>query len=301
MGEAEVVLAARLRPTCSSPIRSTSRSGPPSGCAAWRERGRVAIGVDSVEGAAAGRPATSRRTGVEVVVEVDSGQHRTGCPPEDAGSVAVAAARAGLTVRGVFTFPGHSYAPDAMATAAADEARALATARAAVEREGLEVVCRQRRFDTELRPSRHRCAHRGPAGRLRLRRRPAVGARQHAAGVDRADLPRHRGQPWPGAALVLDAGSKALGRRPRGVQHRLRPAARPPGGADRPALRAPRRGRPRRGTAPPGRQPARRRPEPRAAPRSTSPTTCGSRSTTSCGPGRSPPGGGTVESRHALG
>ena len=53
--------------------------------------------------------------------------------------MAVAAARAGLTVRGVFTFPGHSYAPDGMATAAADEARALATARAAVEREGLEV------------------------------------------------------------------------------------------------------------------------------------------------------------------
>ena len=102
------------------------------------ERGRVAIGVDSVEGAArAGRHLA--QYGVEVVVEVDSGQHRTGCPPEEAGTVAVAAARAGLTVRGVFTFPGHSYAPDGMATAAADEARALTTARAAVEGEGLEV------------------------------------------------------------------------------------------------------------------------------------------------------------------
>ena len=111
--------------------------------------------MDSVEGAArAGRYLAPY--GVEVVVEVDCGQHRTGCPPEDAGSVAVAAARAGLTVRGVFTFPGHSYAPDAMATAAADEARALATARAAVEREGLEVVRGQRRLDTELRPPRHR-------------------------------------------------------------------------------------------------------------------------------------------------
>ncbi|MDX6373330.1 MAG: hypothetical protein QOD98_2318 [Nocardioidaceae bacterium] len=102
------------------------------------ERGRVAIGVDSVEGAArAGRLLAPY--GVEVVVEVDCGQHRTGCPPEEAGSVAVAAARAGLTVRGVFTFPGHSYAPDGMVTAAADEARALTTARAALEREGLEV------------------------------------------------------------------------------------------------------------------------------------------------------------------
>jgi D-serine deaminase-like pyridoxal phosphate-dependent protein len=105
---------------------------------ALAERGRIAIGVDSVDGAArAGRHLPPYA--VEVVVEVDCGQHRTGCPPEEAGAVAIAAARAGLTVRGVFTFPGHSYGPDAMATAAADEARALSAARAAVERHGLEV------------------------------------------------------------------------------------------------------------------------------------------------------------------
>jgi D-serine deaminase-like pyridoxal phosphate-dependent protein len=102
------------------------------------ERGPVAIGVDSVEAAArAGRHLAPY--GVEVVVEVDCGQHRNGCLPEEAGSVAVAAARAGLRVRGVFTFPGHSYAPDALESAARDEARALAAARGAVEREGLEV------------------------------------------------------------------------------------------------------------------------------------------------------------------
>jgi D-serine deaminase-like pyridoxal phosphate-dependent protein len=103
------------------------------------EQGAVAIGVDSVEGAArAGRLVAPY--GVEVVVEVDSGQHRTGCPPEEAGAVAVAAARAGLRVRGVFTFPGHSYAPDARAAAAADEAAALATARDAVLAQGLDVA-----------------------------------------------------------------------------------------------------------------------------------------------------------------
>ncbi len=102
------------------------------------ERCSVAIGVDSVEGAArAGRLLAPY--GVEVVVEVDSGQHRTGCPPEEAGRVAVAAARSGLRVRGVFTFPGHSYAPDGMAAAAADESRALTTARDAMLAEGLEV------------------------------------------------------------------------------------------------------------------------------------------------------------------
>ena len=57
------------------------------------ERATVAIGVDSVEGAArAGRLLAP--FAVEVVVEVDSGQHRTGCRPDEAGAVAVAAARA---------------------------------------------------------------------------------------------------------------------------------------------------------------------------------------------------------------
>ena len=103
------------------------------------ERAAVAIGVDSVEGAArAGRLLGT--SGVEILVEVDSGQHRSGCRPGDAGGVAVAAARAGLRVRGVFTFPGHSYAPDGRAAAAADEARALAGARDELVREGLEVA-----------------------------------------------------------------------------------------------------------------------------------------------------------------
>jgi D-serine deaminase-like pyridoxal phosphate-dependent protein len=102
------------------------------------ERGRIAIGVDSVEGAArAGR--LLAQSGAEVVVEVDCGQHRTGCAPEDAGAVALAATRAGLVVRGVFTFPGHSYTAQGRAAAGTDEALALAAARDAVERQGLEV------------------------------------------------------------------------------------------------------------------------------------------------------------------
>lgn len=106
---------------------------------ALAERGRVAIGVDSVE--AAGRVGRLLgQYGVDVLVEVDSGQHRTGCPPPEAGTVAAAAARAGALVRGVFTFPGHSYDPNGMASAAADEALALTNARAAVEGEGLEVA-----------------------------------------------------------------------------------------------------------------------------------------------------------------
>jgi D-serine deaminase-like pyridoxal phosphate-dependent protein len=102
------------------------------------ERATVAFGVDSVEAAAtAGRLLGG--TDVEVLVEVDSGQHRTGCVPDDAGAVGAVAARAGLRVRGVFTFPGHSYSPGGGASAADDERRALAAARDAMQANGLEV------------------------------------------------------------------------------------------------------------------------------------------------------------------
>jgi D-serine deaminase-like pyridoxal phosphate-dependent protein len=95
---------------------------------------RLAIGVDSVRGAAtAGALLAGSR--VEVVVEVDSGHHRSGVEPALAGDVALAAR--GLGVRGVFTFPGHSYAPDGRAAAARDEATALAAARTSLEAAGL--------------------------------------------------------------------------------------------------------------------------------------------------------------------
>ncbi|HEU4810657.1 MAG TPA: alanine racemase [Nocardioides sp.] len=97
----------------------------------------VAIGVDSVEGAAnAGRLLGD--SAVEVLVEVDSGQHRSGVLPGDAGEVAVTAQRTGLTVRGVFTFPGHSYAPDALVSAAEDEATALRLAADSLRAAGIE-------------------------------------------------------------------------------------------------------------------------------------------------------------------
>ncbi|GAB3262653.1 D-TA family PLP-dependent enzyme [Nocardioides dilutus] len=102
------------------------------------ERATIAFGVDSVEAAAnAGRLLGG--TGIDVLVEVDSGQHRTGCAPADAGAVAAVAARAGLRVRGVFTFPGHAYSPGGRASAAGDESRALAAARDSMQAQGLEV------------------------------------------------------------------------------------------------------------------------------------------------------------------
>ncbi|WP_238422109.1 alanine racemase [Gordonia sp. 'Campus'] len=111
--------------------------------------GRVSlrVGVDSVEGArhlgallataSASAPAPVRR--IEAVVEVDSGQHRTGVVPERAGEVAVAGTDAGLDVAGVFTFPGHGYGlGDTRQRAAAQEVTALGEAAASLRTRGIE-------------------------------------------------------------------------------------------------------------------------------------------------------------------
>jgi D-serine deaminase-like pyridoxal phosphate-dependent protein len=103
--------------------------------AALCERARLRVGVDSVEGAALlGRAV--RRGKLEVLVEVDCGHHRSGVAPSEAAAVADAAAKAGLSVIGVFTFPGHSYAPGNAAQAARDEAEALERATSALELSG---------------------------------------------------------------------------------------------------------------------------------------------------------------------
>ncbi|MCF6377892.1 alanine racemase [Nocardioides KLBMP 9356] len=98
-------------------------------------RASVAVGVDSVESTSHLAPLAS--AGLRVRIEVDSGHHRSGVPAASAAEVATAAADAGLTVDGVFTFPGHSYSPDARASAAADERRELAAAREALLAAGL--------------------------------------------------------------------------------------------------------------------------------------------------------------------
>ncbi|WP_196780866.1 alanine racemase [Nocardioides sambongensis] len=104
----------------------------------WLDEGRTAllrrlldrdvsliVGCDGEEAAA--RLAAVTRA-VPVMIEVDSGHHRTGVAPDAAGDLARTATAHGLEVRGAFTFPGHSYHPDQRAAAAAAEAAALRTA-----------------------------------------------------------------------------------------------------------------------------------------------------------------------------
>ena len=82
----------------------------------------VTVGTDSPEAAGRLAPLAGR---VRVMVELDCGLRRSGVTAENAVGVAHAVQRAGLELAGIFTFPGHSYAPGAAAGAAGDEARTL--------------------------------------------------------------------------------------------------------------------------------------------------------------------------------
>jgi D-serine deaminase-like pyridoxal phosphate-dependent protein len=108
---------------------------------ALAERVALRVGADSSEGVEVLSRALAG-TGAEVVVEVDSGHHRTGVAPALAGQVALAALRSGLHVAGVFTFPGHGYDPDQRERAAADEARAMQQADAALRDVGVQAGLR---------------------------------------------------------------------------------------------------------------------------------------------------------------
>ena len=97
------------------------------------EHVRLRVGVDSVESVA-----LLAGTDLEVLVELDSGHHRTGVQPDDVVRVASAAVDAGLPVAGIFTFPGHSYGPGRREPAAADESAALGRAAAVLADAGID-------------------------------------------------------------------------------------------------------------------------------------------------------------------
>jgi len=102
----------------------------------------LSVGFDSIEGAErlAAAVAGARRP-LPVLLELDPGNRRTGAPPGDAGSIAAAARRLGLDVRGLFTHGGHGYASrEAALSAGDDEVHALRIGRDALRAEGIEPV-----------------------------------------------------------------------------------------------------------------------------------------------------------------
>jgi D-serine deaminase-like pyridoxal phosphate-dependent protein len=170
------------------------------------ERARVRVGVDSEAGARA-LAVLAGHERLSVAVEVDCGQRRSGVSPHDAGRVA---ALAGLHVDGVFTFPGHSYAPGAAGPVATAEAEALAAAGESLRAAGVAGELRSGGSTpsaaavkagalTEIRPGVYVF---GDAQQWELGscRREQIALTVHATVVSHA-----------GGRLILNSGSKVLG------------------------------------------------------------------------------------------
>ena len=140
IGEAEVFASAGMRDLfIAYPIWA---EGPKAArLRALHDAADLIVGVDSAAGAERlGAAVAGARRPLRVMIEIDSGQHRTGvASPGDAALVAIAAARAGLEIEGVFTHGGHAYRPSAAGAAALDETTALADAARALTAAGFEV------------------------------------------------------------------------------------------------------------------------------------------------------------------
>ncbi|TYL45671.1 D-TA family PLP-dependent enzyme [Nocardioides sp. BGMRC 2183] len=168
----------------------------------------LAVGCDGPEAAA--RLAAVTRT-VPVMIEVDSGHHRTGVAPDEVEALARAGTGLGLAVRGAFTFPGHAYHPEQRASAAAAESVALRQAGVGLRRAGVATPL----LSGGSSPS---VGHTLDAGGLD-EVRPGVyvfgDAQQWELGACRADEIAYTVHATvisrrPGT-VVLDAGSKVLG------------------------------------------------------------------------------------------
>lgn len=168
------------------------------------EQARVVIGVDSLEAARGWAD-----TGVTALAEVDSGHHRSGVAPDAAGELAGRAVEAGLPIEGVFTFPGHSYAPGGRDAVARAEASALASAADALRAAGVEPrvvsggsspsLASTGEGLTEVRPGVY-ALNDAQQWELGVCEASQIALTCHATVVSHA-----------GGRLVLDSGSKVLG------------------------------------------------------------------------------------------
>ncbi|MFH5878738.1 D-TA family PLP-dependent enzyme [Arthrobacter sp. NA-172] len=177
----------------------------------------IGVGLDSVEGAAAmGSQLGADAGSINVLIEVDSGHHRSGVLPGEVGDVARAAAAAGLNVTGVFTFPGHSYKPGMPVGAAQNENEALGQATAELEAAGFEVneisggstptaLLAGETAATELRPGVYVL---GDAQQLELER---CTWDDIALTVAATVTSRHEARGGNLRRVIVDAGSKIMG------------------------------------------------------------------------------------------
>lgn len=178
---------------------------------------QVSFGADSPEAVReAGRLLGGDAGHLSVLVEIDSGHHRSGVRPENAAQVADAARDAGFHVAGVFTFPGHSYAPGMPGAAVEQEGSGLERAAAVLREAGHDVAVLSggstptalltgASVATELRPGVYVF---GDAQQLELGR---CVLEDVALSVAATVVSRHDGSVEIPRRIVLDAGSKMLG------------------------------------------------------------------------------------------
>ena len=103
------------------------------------DNGTLAVGTDSVPAVHQLADVTGEHPGVEVMIELNSGHHRSGVFPDQVVPIAQTIAQRNMTLRGVFTFPGHSYVPGAHNSAASDEARVLREAQHVLHEAGYSI------------------------------------------------------------------------------------------------------------------------------------------------------------------
>ncbi|MDP5228661.1 MULTISPECIES: D-TA family PLP-dependent enzyme [Arthrobacter] len=178
---------------------------------------RISFGTDSAEAVReAGRLLGDDAGRLSVLVEIDSGHHRSGVTPEEAVLVADAARDAGFPVAGVFTFPGHSYAPGMPGAVVDQEGVALQRAATLLREAGHDVAVLSGgstptalltggSVATELRPGVYVF---GDAQQLELGR---CTLEDVALSVASTVVSRHEGSGEVPRRIVLDAGSKMLG------------------------------------------------------------------------------------------
>lgn len=103
------------------------------------QRVELTVGVDSFEAVdAMVEHGFGRAEGLELVIELDCGGKRSGVAPTSAGALARYAADLGLTVAGVYTYPGHGWALGAARGAARDQNQALGVGAASLRSVGIE-------------------------------------------------------------------------------------------------------------------------------------------------------------------
>jgi D-serine deaminase-like pyridoxal phosphate-dependent protein len=173
--------------------------------------GSVAFSIESPRSIELLRSALGPEPAADVVIEVEAGGMRSGVPASECGTLARRAAKAGLRVAGIFTYPGHAYLPGQAVDASNQELAALEVGASELHRAGFDpehisagstptMRYAQAGIATEYRPGTYIFGDRQQVGL------GAMVRTQLALTVVGTVIAIH------GDRLVLDAGGKALGR-----------------------------------------------------------------------------------------